>query len=255
MPGASPVAAAPAAAPSNARRLKNRCSGVARLSGISQPRRRMTFIGLIPPEWLRKEYGHAGSQASHGCGSLHMSSSCEARDPSTRSRRALAELQPHSAARLAATIWSAVLPVSSAMWSNLKVNEPTPAVAERTSMMRSPISDFRHLGAHHVPAVPALAGVEAENLAAPAGQDRVHLGGGVGRADDLDQMDRLEQHRLALRQAFDDADARRGLERHVGGIRRCDTSRRPARPTTSTTWKPSGPCLSALMTPSSTEGM
>ena len=27
------------------------------------------------------------------------------------------------------------------MWSNLKVKEPTPAVAERTSMMRSPISD------------------------------------------------------------------------------------------------------------------
>src|SRR5579885_29522 len=46
----------------------------------------------------------------------------------------------YSAARRAATIWSAVRPVSSAMWSNLKVKEPTPAVAERTSMMRSPIS-------------------------------------------------------------------------------------------------------------------
>jgi hypothetical protein len=56
----------PAAAPRNERRLKNRCSGVARLSGISQPRRRITFMGLIPPEWLWKEYGPDGSQASHG---------------------------------------------------------------------------------------------------------------------------------------------------------------------------------------------
>src|SRR3954471_20126653 len=68
MPGESPVAATPAAAPRNERRLKKRCSGVARLSGIFQPRRRMTFMGLIPPEWLWKAYGHAGSLASHGCG-------------------------------------------------------------------------------------------------------------------------------------------------------------------------------------------
>ena len=33
-------------------------------------------------------------------------------------------------------------------------------------------------------------------------------------------MDRLEQHRLALRQAFGDADAAGGPERHVGGIDR-----------------------------------
>jgi len=31
-------------------------------------------------------------------------------------------------------------------------------------------------------------------------------------------MDRFEQHRLALRQTLDDADASRGAERHVGGI-------------------------------------
>src|SRR5215218_4972416 len=68
MPGARPAATAPAAAPIKVLRLKKRCSGVARLSGISQPRRRMTFMGLIPPEWLWKAYGHAGSLASHGCG-------------------------------------------------------------------------------------------------------------------------------------------------------------------------------------------
>ena len=39
-------------------------------------------------------------------------------------------------------------------WSNLNVKLPTPAVAERTSTIRSPIS-IRHLHAHHVPAVPA----------------------------------------------------------------------------------------------------
>src|SRR6266853_1335355 len=72
MPGARPVAATPAAAPRNERRLKNRCSGVAQLSGISQPRRRMTFMGLIPPEWLRKQYGPDGSQASHGIASSEM---------------------------------------------------------------------------------------------------------------------------------------------------------------------------------------
>src|SRR5476651_1250707 len=56
------------------------------------------------------------------------------------------------------------------------------------------VADFRfwHLGAHRVPALPALAGVEAENLAATTGEDRVHLGGGFRRADDLDQVDRLE---------------------------------------------------------------
>ena len=75
----------------------------------------------------------------------------------------------HSAARRAATIWSAVRPVSSAMWSNLAVKVPTPAVAERSSTIRSPISDLRHLRAHHVPAGPALARVEAEDLAAPPG--------------------------------------------------------------------------------------
>src|SRR3954453_9992920 len=47
---------------------------------------------------------------------------------------------------------------------------------------------FRHHGANAVPARPALAGVEAENLAAPSGQDRIDLRGGVGGTDDLDYM-------------------------------------------------------------------
>src|SRR3954462_628953 len=37
---------------------------------------------------------------------------------------------------------------------------------------------FRHQRANHVPAVPAVAGVEAEELAAAAGHDGVDLGGG-----------------------------------------------------------------------------
>ena len=77
---------------------------------------------------------------------------------------------------------------------------------------------FRHHGAHHVPAFPALAGVEAEDLAAASRQDGVDLGGGVRRADDLDGVDRLQQHRLALRQRLGDADAAGDAERHVGGI-------------------------------------
>jgi hypothetical protein len=39
-------------------------------------------------------------------------------------------------------------------------------------------------------------------------------------ANNLDQMDRLEQDRLALRQTFDDANASGGAERHVGGVDR-----------------------------------
>src|SRR5271166_2329594 len=77
---------------------------------------------------------------------------------------------------------------------------------------------LRHQRAHRVPAGPAFAGVEAENLPAPAGQDRVDLRGRVSRAHDLHLMDRLQQHRIALRQRLDDADAAGGAERHVGGV-------------------------------------
>src|SRR5208283_732643 len=65
---------------------------------------------------------------------------------------------------------------------------------------------FSHLRAHRVPARPALAGVEAEDLPAAARQDGVHLGGGLARTDDLHQINRLQQYRLALRQAFGDTD-------------------------------------------------
>ena len=77
---------------------------------------------------------------------------------------------------------------------------------------------FRHLHAHHVPAVPALAGVEAEDLAAPSRHQRVHLRGRFRREDDLHLIDRLEQHRLALRQSLVDGEAAGELERHVGGV-------------------------------------
>src|SRR5260370_2615481 len=49
---------------------------------------------------------------------------------------------------------------------------------------------FRHLHPHHVPAVPPLARVEAEDLAAPTRHHGVHFSGRLGRADDLDLLDR-----------------------------------------------------------------
>ena len=79
---------------------------------------------------------------------------------------------------------------------------------------------LRHLGAHYVPALPAFARIEAEDLTAPPGHQRIDLRRGLAGADDLNQMDRLEQHRVALRQAFGDTDAARGAKRHVGGIDR-----------------------------------
>src|SRR5262249_52502571 len=79
---------------------------------------------------------------------------------------------------------------------------------------------LRHHGADHVPALPTLAGVETENLTALAGQDRVDLGGGVRWARDLHHMDRLQQHRLALRQRLGYANTARNAERHVGGVDR-----------------------------------
>src|SRR6185295_14188747 len=65
---------------------------------------------------------------------------------------------------------------------------------------------------------PVLAGVKAQDLAAPCRQDGVDLCGGFGRTDDLHNMDRLQQHRLALRQRFAHAGPRRRTEREIGGI-------------------------------------
>ena len=113
---------------------------------------------------------------------------------------------------------------------------------------------FRHLHAHHVPAVPALAGVEAEDLAAPSRHQRIHLGGRLRRADDLHLVDRLEQHRLALRQPLVDGEPAGELKRHVGGIDRVigavdqlgrDVDHREAE----------RPVLERVDTPSSTDGM
>ena len=83
----------------------------------------------------------------------------------------------------------------------LGVKPPTPAVAERISTMRSPISASGIWRAPS-PSRPAFARVEAENLAAPPRDDGVDLRRRIGRADDLDQLDRLEQDRRALRQRF-----------------------------------------------------
>ena len=59
---------------------------------------------------------------------------------------------------------------------------------------------FRHHRANHVPAFPALAGVEAQYLTATAGQDGVDLGRRLRRTGDLDEVDRFQQYRRALRQ-------------------------------------------------------
>src|SRR5215468_11047276 len=71
---------------------------------------------------------------------------------------------------------------------------------------------FRHLGAHGVPAIPVFARVETEDLTSPAREDGVHFRGRFVRADDFYLMDRLQQHGLALRQAFRDSDTAGGAE-------------------------------------------
>src|SRR5215470_7705295 len=75
---------------------------------------------------------------------------------------------------------------------------------------------LRHHGADHVPAFPALAGIETENLTTPARQDGVDLGGSIRWARDFHHVDGLQQHRLALRQRIDDAflDRRDVIARH-----------------------------------------
>src|SRR5580693_1203455 len=78
------------------------------------------------------------------------------------------------------------------MWSNLKVNVPAPAVAERISTMRSPIS---------------ASGILARTISQPSQPSRV-------------SKPRIWPHRLALRQAFGNADTAGRAERHVGGIHR-----------------------------------
>ena len=63
-------------------------------------------------------------------------------------------------------------------------------------MIRSPISAFRHVRLDDVPARPAVARVEAQNLAAPLPETMplTRAVASVGTCD-LDLHDRLEQHR------------------------------------------------------------
>ena len=74
----------------------------------------------------------------------------------------------------------------------------------------------RPRAAHDVPAVPAIAGIEAQDVAAPARHQGIDLRCRLVRADDFDQMNGFKQHRLTLRQAFGNADATRSAESHVG---------------------------------------
>ena len=104
------------------------------------------------------------------------------------------------------------------MWSWANVKVPTPAVAERSSMISEPISDFRQMRLHRVPARPAFAPVKAQQLAAVAGDDLVDPRGGIARHMDLHRHDGFKQDRRALRHALGHGHARRRLEGHFGGV-------------------------------------
>ena len=69
-----------------------------------------------------------------------------------------------------------------------------------------------------LPALPAVARLEAEDLAAPRADQRAGARQRVGRHVDRHRQDRLEQHRPRLRQRLAERDLGRGAERHVGGI-------------------------------------
>ena len=77
-----------------------------------------------------------------------------------------------------------------------------------------------HLALDLVPAVPAGLGFEAEDLAAPAADQAVDLGGEIRRHVDGHLVDRLEQDRRAVGQAFGHGHAAGGLERLVGAVDR-----------------------------------
>ena len=78
------------------------------------------------------------------------------------------------------------------------------AVAERTSMMRSPISASGMHGAHAHPSRASPRGCRRRG-SARAAPDRIALIRAVASVgtDDLDGVDRLQQHRLAFRQRLD----------------------------------------------------
>src|SRR6185295_12865601 len=96
---------------------------------------------LIPPDFARSTglWGRLSSRRE-GNGTFHALLSARESAAILASGRGQEAQAAAAEAFFAATIWSAVRPVSSAMWSNLAVKVPTPAVAERISMIRSPIS-------------------------------------------------------------------------------------------------------------------
>ena len=76
-----------------------------------------------------------------------------------------------AAALLAASTRFLRRPITSAKWSKLEVNEPTPAVAERRSMIRLSISASGILRLDQIPAGPARPRIKAEDMTAPLRDD------------------------------------------------------------------------------------
>ena len=115
-------------------------------------------------------------------------------------------------------IWSAARPVTSAMRSNCLVKLPAPAVADRNSTIRSPISASGMVA--RTQSQPGQLSRVSKPRIWPRRADRMALtfADRLRRTDDLHNMDRLQQHRLALRQRFAHAGPRRRTEREIGGI-------------------------------------
>src|SRR5262249_12136146 len=79
---------------------------------------------------------------------------------------------------------------------------------------------FRHQGGDLVPARPALARVVAQELAASSRDQALDARGRVAGRRHRHLEDGLEQHRLALGQAFGERNAGRHLERHFRAVDR-----------------------------------
>src|SRR5215831_8473669 len=216
--GDSDNAATPLAA-SKARRFKKSSSGVARRSGISHPRRRMTGMLVLrigahsirpPPITAKSRLWQARVIAYAAIKRASWPPPYAGGDSAGLRLRRRRLSRRHDLLGGAAHEFGHVIELE---------GEAADAGGGRAHL-HDEIADLRlgHLHAHHVPAVPTLAGVEAEDLTAPSRHERVHLGGRLRRADDLDLIDRLEQHRLALRQSLVDGEPTSELKRHVGGI-------------------------------------
>ena len=135
--------------------------------------------------------------------------------------RFLMELRPpRQALRFPAITASAGLPDNSARWSNLASKPPAPAVAERNSTIRSPIS-ASGISALRTsqPSHPSRASkpricprLRAYQRAGP----RHRVGGHENRHGE----NRLQQHRTRLGQGVAQRDFGRRAKRHVGRIHR-----------------------------------